>query len=69
MELYTREPEPEYDELEVFDYVGHVLRSSNIINQWIEEAGEANNWNEQIQELQRQGFLSGENTTYDPNMS
>lgn len=70
MELFMRESEHEYWDTQPFkDYVALRLHDSNVINQWIQEAGEAHNWSDQLQELRSQGYLTGGNTTYDQDMA
>lgn len=51
------------------DYVAYVSLSSNVIAQWLEEAGVGEKWEEQVQAMRQQGYLSGENTTYNPDLS
>lgn len=50
------------------DYVAYVSLSSNVIAQWLEEAGVAKKWDEQMQAMRQQGQLTGDNTTYDKDM-
>jgi hypothetical protein len=70
MELYTKEPNDDCWDTQPFeDYVAMRLHESSVINQWIQEAGEAHDWNGQIRALQQEGYLTGDNTSYDENLS
>lgn len=51
------------------DYVAYVSLSSNVIMQWLEEAGVSQKWEEQVQEMRSQGYLTGENTSYPQDLS
>lgn len=56
------EPEPQ-------DYVDYVNIDKGVFVQWVEEAGEAHEWDKQVRKMKEKGYLSGENTGYDPEMS
>ena len=68
LELYANNQHEYWDRQPFEDYVAMRLHDANVINQWIQEAGEAHRWDEQMNELRLQGYLTGQNTTYDKDM-
>lgn len=51
------------------DYVAYVSLSSNVIMQWLEEAGVGKKWEKQVQDMKSRGLLTGENKSYPQDLS